>query len=84
VIPGVNIRLQAATASGGARVFGTPTSTVTLSTTAQTIINGIGGAFTSNGSNNGHQINIILSANTYTGLSARTNTPFVITYTITE
>jgi len=84
VIPGVNIRLQASTASGGAGVFGTPNATVTLSTTAQTIISGIGGAFTGNGSNNGHRITITLSANTYASLSARTNTPVVITYTITE
>lgn len=84
VIPGVNIRLQAATASGGAGVFGTPAATVTLSTTAQTIISGIGGAFTGNGANNGHRLTITLSANTYANLSARTNTPVVITYTLTE
>lgn len=84
VIPGVDIRLQAATSSGGAGVFGIPTATVTLSTTSQTIISGIGGAFTGNGANNGHRITITLSANTYANLSARTNTPVVITYTITE
>lgn len=84
VIPGVNIRLQAATASGGAGVFGTPTATVTLFTTAQTIISGIGGAFTGNGANNGHRITVTLSTNTYANLSAGTNTPVVITYTITE
>lgn len=85
LIPGVNLRLQAAAASGaGGGTFGTPTATITLSTAAQTIISGIGGAFTGNGANNGHRLSISLVANTYANLSARINTPVVITYTITE
>ncbi|MFP3594128.1 hypothetical protein [Chryseobacterium sp. SIMBA_038] len=85
VIPGVNIRLQAGTASGsGGGTLGTSSGQVTLTTTPVTIITGIGGAFTGNGANNGHQLTISLVPNTYTNLSARTNTPVVITYTITE
>lgn len=84
-IPGVNIRLQAATASGsGGGTLGTPSAQVTLTTTAVTIISGIGGAFTGNGTNNGHQLTISLVPNTYANLSAQTNTSIVITYTITE
>lgn len=84
VISGVDIRIQAAAASGaGGGTLGTPTSQVTLNTTSQTIISGIGGAFTENGVNNGHRLTISLSANTYANLS-RTNTPVVIVYTITE
>ncbi|KXH78757.1 hypothetical protein [Chryseobacterium kwangjuense] len=85
VIPGVSIRIQAAAASGaGGGTLGTSSGLVTLSTTAATIITGIGGAFTGTGANNGHRLTISLVVNTYANLSARTNTPVVITYTITE
>lgn len=85
VIPGVSIRVQAAAASGsGGGTLGTSSGLVTLTATAATIIGGIGGAFTGNGTNNGHQLTISLVTNTYANLSARTNTPVVITYTITE
>lgn len=85
VIPGVNIEIQAAAASGaGGGTLGTSSGLVTLSTTAATIITGIGGAYTGNGANNGHRLTISLTVNTYANLSARTNTPVVITYTITE
>ncbi|MFL9834827.1 hypothetical protein [Chryseobacterium terrae] len=85
VIPGIDIKILAATASGsGGGTLGIPSAQITLNTTAQTIISGIGGAFTGNGANNGHQLTISLSANTYANLSARTNNPVVITYTITE
>ncbi|KMQ59570.1 hypothetical protein ACM46_19565 [Chryseobacterium angstadtii] len=85
VIPGVNIRVQAAAASGaGGGTLGTSSGLVTLSTTASTIITGIGGAYTGNGANNGHMLTISLSVNTYANLSAHINTPVVITYTITE
>ncbi|GAA5102891.1 hypothetical protein GCM10023210_44300 [Chryseobacterium ginsengisoli] len=85
VIPGVDIKILAAAASGsGGGTLGTPSAQVTLTTTAQTIITGIGGAFTGNGANNGHRLTITLTTNTYANLSARTNTPVIITYTITE
>ncbi|MBB6372636.1 hypothetical protein [Chryseobacterium shigense] len=84
-IPGVNINIQAAAASGaGGGTLGTPSGIVTLSTTAATIITGIGGAFTGTGANNGHRLTISLAVNSYANLSARTNTPVIITYTITE
>jgi len=85
VIPGVDIRLQAAAASGtGGGTLGTPTAQVTLTTTAVNIISGIGGAFTGNGTNNGHRLTLSLIVNTYANLTTRSNTPIVITYTITE
>jgi hypothetical protein len=84
-IPGVNITLQAAAASGsGGGTLGTSSGLVTLSTTAVNIITGIGGAFTGTGANNGHRLTIGITVNTYANLSARTNTPIIITYTITE
>jgi len=85
VIPGIDIKIQAAAATGsGGGTLGTPSAQITLNTTSQTIISGIGGSFTGNGANNGHRITISLSPNTYSNLSARTNTAVVIVYTITE
>jgi len=85
LIPGVSIRIQAAAASGaGGGILGTSSGLVTLSTTATNIITGIGGAFTGTGANNGHRLTISLAVSTYANLSAHTNTPIVITYTITE
>lgn len=84
-IPGIDIKIQAATASGsGGGTLGIPSAQITLTTTAQTIISGIGGAFTGNGSNNGHQLTITLITNNYSNLDSRSNTPVIITYTITE
>ncbi|TZG00324.1 hypothetical protein FW781_10515 (plasmid) [Chryseobacterium panacisoli] len=85
VIAGVNIRLQAAAASGaGAGTRGTSSGQVTLTTTPVTIISGIGGAYTGNGANNGHALTISLTTNTYANLIAQANTAVVIVYTITE
>lgn len=85
VIPGIDIRIQAAAASGsGSGTLGIPSAPIILTTAAQTIISGIGGAFTGNGSNTGHRLTITLTTNSYANLTARTNTSIVITYTITE
>lgn len=84
-IPGVNIRLQAAAASGaGGGTLGIPSAQVTLTTTPVTIISGIGGAYTGNGANNGHRLTISLVPGTYANLLAQTNTTVTIVYTITE
>lgn len=85
LVPGIDIRIQAAAASGsGSGTLGTPSSQVVLTTAAQTIISGIGGAFTGNGTNNGHQLTITLTTSAYANIASRTNTPIIITYTITE
>lgn len=85
VIAGVNIRLQAAAASGaGGGTLGTPSAQVTLTTTPVTIISGIGGAYTGNGANNGHRLTISLVPGTYANLERLTNTSVTIVYTITE
>lgn len=48
-IPGIDIKIQAAIASGsGGGILGVPSAQITLTTAAQTIISGIGGAFTGN------------------------------------
>ncbi|WP_347218424.1 hypothetical protein [Chryseobacterium sp.] len=85
LIQGVNIRLQAAAASGaGGGTLGTPSAQVTLTNTPITIISGIGGAYTGNGANNGHRLTISLVPNTYANLYAQSNTALTIVYTITE
>lgn len=85
LIPGVNINLQAAAASGaGGGTLGTPSAQVTLTNTPITIISGIGGAYTGNGTSNGHRLSISLVPSTYSSLQAQTNTTLTIVYTITE
>lgn len=84
-IPGIDIKIQAAAASGsGGGTLGTPSGQVILTTTPVTIINGIGGAYTGNGANNGHMLTITVAPNNYSNLAAINNTSIVITYTITE
>ncbi|MGH1519584.1 hypothetical protein [Chryseobacterium sp. JK1] len=84
-IPGVSIRLQAGAATGsGGGTMGTSSGIVTLSPSPITIISGIGGAFTGNGTSNGHQLTISLLISNYALLSAQTNTSISIVYTITE
>ncbi|MFZ4931958.1 hypothetical protein [Chryseobacterium sp. Mn2064] len=84
-IPGVSIRLQAGAATGaGGGTLGTSSGLVTLSPTPVTIISGIGGAFTGNGTSNGHQLTISLVISNYALLTAQTNNSISIVYTITE
>lgn len=85
VIDGIDIKLQAAAASGsGGGTLGTPSGQATLTTTPTTIISGIGGAFTGNGVNNGHNLTLSLIPVTYANIMAQANTSVTITYTITE
>ncbi|CAA7390422.1 hypothetical protein CHRY9393_02716 [Chryseobacterium fistulae] len=84
-ISGIDVKIQAAAASGsGGGTRGTSSGQVTLSTTATTIISGIGGAYTGTGANNGHQLTISLVVNNYNNISSISSIPIVITYTITE
>ena len=84
-IPGVDIRLQAANASGaGGGTRGTGSGQVILAATAKIIVSGIGGAYTGNGINNGHQLTITLATNTYANMAAINNQIIVIQYTIID
>ncbi|KAA5531723.1 hypothetical protein F0460_15375 [Paenimyroides baculatum] len=84
LFPGISIRLQAANSVGGGGSLGTSTGQITLSTSPQTIINAIGGAYTGNGSNNGHQLTISTDITNYTDLVKTTNQLITITYTISD
>lgn len=85
IIPGINIKLQASPAAatgGGAK--GISSGKITVGTTARTIITNIGGAYTGDGTANGHQLNISMEIADYTDLKVISNKIIIFTYTITE
>lgn len=86
---GLELHLDIASSSGvGGGTLGTPAvSTLTLSSSVQTAIDGIQGAFTGDGANNGHQLTYSLHAisedfESLDGDSA--NNTLTITYTLTD
>lgn len=92
VIPGIDIRVTAAAATGaGGGTLGTPAAQLTLSAADQTIISGIGSAYTGNGTNNGHNLTYSLAAGSgpggvavYADLQATATTVATVTYTISD
>lgn len=84
-ILGIDIKLEVATTSGlnSGGNLGTPVQgPVTLGTNPINIIIGIGGAYTGDGSGNGHQLTISLVPNNYSVLKAQSTNVNII-YTIT-
>ncbi|MDF2834217.1 hypothetical protein [Chryseobacterium indoltheticum] len=92
IIPGIDIQVTAAAATGsGGGTLGTPVAQLTLSATDQTIISGIGSAYTGNGANNGHNLTYALAAGSgpggvavYADLQAAATTVATVTYTISD
>jgi len=92
LIPGIDINVTAAAATGsGAGTLGTPAAQLTLSAADQTIISGIGSAYTGNGANNGHNLTYALAAGSgpggvaaYADLQATATTVATVTYTISD
>ncbi|MBK1898268.1 hypothetical protein [Chryseobacterium paridis] len=92
LIPGIDIHVTAAAATGsGAGTLGTPSAQLTLSAADQTIISGIGSAYTGNGANNGHNLTYALAAGSgpggvaaYADLQATATTVATVTYTISD
>jgi len=92
VIPGIDIHVTAAAATGsGGGTLGTPAAQLTLSATDQTIISGIGSAYTGNGANNGHNLTYSLAPGSspggvavYADLQATATTVATVTYTISD
>ena len=79
--------LAAADAGNGAGNFGTPTAEVTLTTTAQNIVTGVGSCYTVSGINNGHQLTYTLSLTApanYGNLDFDDATTLTVTYTISD
>ncbi|MDW9379706.1 hypothetical protein [Chryseobacterium sp. JV558] len=92
VIPGVDLQVTAAGPTGaGAGTLGASTGLLTLSAANQTIISGIGSAYTGNGANNGHNLTYALAAGSgpggvaaYADLQATATVTTTVTYTISD
>lgn len=92
LVPGVDIKVTAATASGsGAGTLGTPSAQLILSAADQTIVSGIGSAYTGDGASNGHNLTYELapgsgsgSVASYADLEATTTASATVTYTISD
>ena len=86
VVPGVGIAVVAGVATtGGKGTLGTPTAAVTLTTTDQSLITGIGSAYTETGPAKGHQLTYSFTANDadYAALRAA-STAITVTYTLVD
>lgn len=86
LVPGVGIGVVAGTAtSGGKGTLGSPTAAVTLTTVDQSLITGIGSAYTATGASNGHQLTYSFTAldADYASLRAAT-TAVTVTYTLVD
>jgi hypothetical protein len=82
---GISLKLQASAYTGiGAGVLGTPIGLITLNNSPQNIITGIGGAYTGDGSTNGHQLTFTLSLENYGLLDNDNSTTIEVTFTITD
>lgn len=92
IIPGIDIRVTAATATGsGGGTLGTPSAQLTLTAADQTIVSGIGSAYTGDGANNGHNLTYALAVGSgsgtiaaYADLEATTTAVATVTYTISD
>ncbi|MDQ1097883.1 MULTISPECIES: hypothetical protein [Chryseobacterium] len=92
LIPGIDIRVTAAAATGaGGGTLGTSAGQITLSAADQTIISGIGSAYTGDGANNGHNLTYALAPGSGTGtvasyadLESTTTAVATVTYTISD
>ena len=83
-LSGLNINLAVSGVAGsGAGTRGLPVSPIILSTTPQTIVNGIGGAYTGNGTGNGYNLTYSLSIANFSQLKANTQALTVI-YTLID
>ncbi|MFN4084566.1 MAG: hypothetical protein ACK4LB_01415 [Spirosomataceae bacterium] len=81
---GLSLRLTTSAYGGsGAGALGSRVSPITLTTTAQTLIQNIGGAFTGNGVNNGYNLSFQLQVQDFAQLRAQTATISVV-YTIMD
>ncbi len=83
--PGVSIKVTAGTATGGQGTLGTPAAQVTLTGSAQSIITGVGSAYTGDGASQGHQLTYVFEAAdaNYANLRSNDGSPDVVTVTYT-
>lgn len=83
---GMKIRLSAsARAAGkGGGVFGSPAGSLTLGSSPQTLISGIGGCFTGNGVNSGHQLVFTLEVTDYALIEQVQDANLLLMYTLVD
>lgn len=83
--PGLSLLLQASGYSGlGAGMLGGSTGQINLSSTAQTIISGIGGSFTGDGPGNGHKLTYSMNIAEYDEIKSAQNTMIQVIFTLKD
>ena len=80
---GVRLQIQTANATSGAGTRGTAITPIFLTTSAQTIINSIGGAYTNSGSGQGYNLTYSLNIQTYSLLRSGSST-FSVLFTLAD
>lgn len=80
---GLQLTVLAGTAVTSTGTVGSSSGIVTLSTSSNTIINNIGGAYTGSGSNTGYNLTYSLSVSSYQLLRSGTSS-FSVTYTMID
>ncbi len=81
---GINLKLVIANYAGvGAGTLGNAVSTLYLSSTQQTVVNNIGGAFTGNGVGNGYNLTYSVEIANYSLLKSQTSTVSIL-YTLID
>jgi hypothetical protein len=85
VIDGFDVKIAAAACTSGTGTFGSVAgSALTLTTSDQALVTGIGSCYTSTGVSSGYNLTYSTIANTGFGSARANNTPITITYTITN
>ena len=81
---GINLKLVTANYAGtGSGTLGSAVSTIYLSSTQQTVVNNIGGAFTGNGTGNGYNLTYSVEIANYSLLKTQISTISII-YTLID
>jgi hypothetical protein len=80
---GVRLRVVSASVAGGAGTRGTPTAAIYLTNSAQTIVNGIAGAYTGSGVGAGFNLTYSLDIQTYELLKSGSYS-FSVVYTLAD
>ncbi len=81
---GINLKLVTSNYAGaGAGTLGNAVSALYLSSTQQTVVNNIGGAFTGNGVGNGYNLTYLLEIANYSLLKNQTSTVSIL-YTLID
>ena len=82
---GLSLLLQASGYSGiGEGMLGGTTGQINLSSTAQTIISGIGGSFTGDGPSNGHKLTYTMNIAEYDEIKSSQNTMIQVIFTLKD